>query len=193
MMMEVNARMRKTVTIISLLVIVAVIGVFAAGTVFAQANTPQATPATPGTQQAPGQRAPGGRGLGGLGLPFGGGSTAEYDAIAKALNLTPTQLFDQLHGGKTLSQIAQAQGVDLTTVQTAAKAAETQAAKDRINQAVKDGTMSQDQANWLLQGIDKGYIGGGKGFGFDFGFGRGRRGGPGRPAPQATPSAGTQS
>ena len=100
---------------------------------------------------------------------MGGGSMADFDAMAKALNLTPTQLFEQLHSGKTLAEIAQAQGVDLTKIQEAANATRIQAQKDRIAQAVKDGTMTQAQADWILQGLEKGYMGKGMG---------GFRGGP---------------
>ena len=98
----------------------------------------------------------------------GGGSMADFDAMAKALNLTPTQLFEQLHSGKTLAEIAQAQGVDLTKIQEAANATRIQAQKDRIAQAVTDGTMTQAQADWLIQGLEKGYMGKGMG-GFDGG------------------------
>ena len=119
--------------------------------------------------------------------------------MAKALNLTPTQLFEALHSGKTLDEIAKAQGVDLAKVQEAANAARIQAMKDKIAQAVKDGKMTQEQADWLLQGLEKGYMG--KGRGGEFGFGRGPmgRGGMrghgdrgGAPIP-ATPAPGTSS
>ena len=69
----------------------------------------------------------------------------------------------------------QAQSVDLTKIQEAAQATRIQAQKDRIAQAVKDGTMTQAQADWLLQGLEKGYTGKGMG-GFDGGH-RGGRGG----------------
>ena len=79
--------------------------------------------------------------------------------MAKALNLTPTQLFEALHSGKTLDEIAKTQGVDLAKVQEAANAARIQAMKDKIAQAVKDGKMTQEQADWLLQGLEKGLHG----------------------------------
>ena len=185
---------RKTlIGIMSVLALVAVMGGLAVSGAFAQTTTPQAqaTPASPGTQAAP--LWDGGRGFG-----FFGGSTAEFDAQAKALNLTPTQLFEQLHSGKTLSEIATAQGTDLTKVQAAAQAVEVQATKDNIAAAVKNGTMTQAQADWLLQGLDKGYLNGGRGFGLDFGFGGPHRGGPRggqpgntTPTTPATPSTGT--
>ncbi len=164
-----------------------VLALIVAGGALAQGTTPTtpAQPAQPGQQQTqPNQ----GKGLlGGLGhcfgfdFGFGGGKNnwAVYDAVAAALKLTPDQLFTRLHNGETIQQIAQAQGVNMTDVQNAAQAAGQQAMKDAINQAVKDGKITQDQANWLLQGLQNGYIGRGmRGFG---GFG-GRFGGmPGRP------------
>jgi hypothetical protein len=45
----------------------------------------------------------------------------------------------------------------------------------QIEQALTDGTMTQEKADWLLEGLDKGYLDGGPGFGP--GFGRGRHGG----------------
>jgi len=90
---------------------------------------------------------------------------AAFDAQPKALNLTPTQLFEQLHSGKTLTEIAGAQKVDPTKIQAAAKAVQTQVTQDRISQAVKDGSMAQDQADWLLVGLEKGYMVDAPGFG----------------------------
>jgi hypothetical protein len=183
--------MKKLVGVVGALALVTALGVFAVGAVGAQTATPpgQGTPPT-GMRGAP---------PGGPGPDFFGGSTAAFDAQAKALNLTPTQLFEQLHGGKTLTEIAQAQGVELTKVQEAVKAVQVQATKDRISQAVKDGSMTQGQADWLLEGLAKGYMDGGPGFGpfggghMMGGMGPGPRGGgPGAPGAQAAPPAGAQ-
>jgi len=142
------------------LVLISVVGALVAIPALAQTPTPTAE-AKP--------LAPFGGGRGNW-FGLGGGSTAVFDAVAGALDLTPTQLFEQLHGGKSLSEISEAQGVDLQTIKDAADAARTQATKDAINQAVEDGTMSRAQADWLLQGLEQGYLPG-------RGFGRGMRGG----------------
>jgi hypothetical protein len=146
---------KKLAAVVGVVALIAVVGVLMAGTAFAQSGTPGGQ-ATPGTPKAPAFGF--GRGMG-----FFGGSIGNFDAMAKALNLTPTQLFEQLHSGKTLAEIAQAQNVDLTKVQEAANAARIQAMKDRIGQAVKAGTMTQAQADWLLQGLEKGFMGKGMG------------------------------
>jgi hypothetical protein len=160
--------MKKLTTALGVVALITVLTVVSVGAAFAQTDTPpaQTTPTTPAQADA--------RKLGrGFGFGFKGGGTATFDAVAEALNLTPTQLFEQLHAGKTLTEIAQAQGVDVATVQAAANASRVQAMKNQIAAAVAAGTITQEQADWMLQGIEKGWSFGGKGFGFG-GRGHGR-------------------
>lgn len=183
-------RAKKLMAVMGAMALIALVGALVVGTAFAQEDTPTPTPKT-----AP--NFPFGRH--GMGFGFRGGGMENFDAIAEALNLTPTQLFEQLHSGKSLDEIAEAQGIDLAKVQEAAKAARLEALKDAIAQAVKDGKMTQDRADWLLQGLDKGYLGKGRVFGFGFGcdhMGRGgmRGGGKWGPSPAPTaPAPGTSS
>lgn len=157
---------KKLIAVVGVLALVTVVGLVMGGMVFAQTETPptQTAPENP-------QQLPWGRGVGCM----GGRSWENFDAMAKALNLTPTQLFEKLHEGKTLADIAKEQGVDLEKVQETANAERVQAMKDAIAQAVKDGKITQAQADWLLKGLDEGYLGKGRSFGFGFG-GRGGRG-----------------
>jgi hypothetical protein len=116
---------------------------------------------------------------------------AELAAAAKALGMTTDDLSTQLKNGKTLSDLATAKGVTLQVVQDAIQAAHKADLSAQIKQAVTDGKMTQDKANWLLEGLDKGYLDGPGGFGFGPGFGHGGPGGGPRgqpPAAQATPS-----
>jgi hypothetical protein len=90
----------------------------------------------------------------------GGGDWSTFDAAAEALGLTPDELFSELHSGKTLSDLATQQGVDLQTVQDAINAAHTAAEQQAIEQAVADGQISRQQADWMLQGLQNGWLGG---------------------------------
>ena len=147
---------------------------------FAQDTTP--TPSTP---------TPKGWFGGGRGFGFrGGGSWKEYDAVAEALGLTPEQLFSELHAGKSLDEIAKEKGVDMQKVYDAMEASRTAAMKADIEQAVKDGKLTQEQADWLLKGLELGFMPRGRGFGHGFGFGFGGRGYLRGTAPSPTPSAG---
>ena len=112
-------------------------------------------------------------------------SQAELDAAAQALGMTSSDLSTELQSGKTLSDIAKEKGVDLQTVMDAIKVVRDSEMRAQINQAVADGKMTQDKANWLLEGLDKGYLDG-PGFGFGFGFGPHDPNGQGQP-PQPTP------
>ena len=109
-------------------------------------------------------------GRGGFG-GFGGGSWTMFDTAAEALGLTPEEFFAEMHDGKTLEEIAEVQGVELEDVQEAVNAARAEAQKEGIAQAVEEGTISQDQADWMLEGLEKGFFPAGRGF-RGAGFGR---------------------
>ena len=151
----------------------------------ALAQNPTPAPTTPTT--------PKGWFGGGRGFGFRGGSWADFDAAAKVLGLTPEQLFSELHSGKSLQDIATEKGVDLSKVNDALEASRKEAMKTAIEQAVTDGKLTREQADWMLKGLELGMMPGGRGFGRGFGFGG--RGGCGRPdtAPSTTPSASTSS
>ncbi|HJX39619.1 MAG TPA: hypothetical protein VJ714_13550 [Anaerolineae bacterium] len=118
---------------------------------------------------------PGANGRGAM-LGWGGGSWTQFDTAAEALGLTPNELFIELHDeGKTLTEVAEEQGVEMEAVQEAMNASRIESQRQSIAEAVEDGTMTQEQADWLLEGLEKGFMGGGHGMG-QGGFGR--AGGP---------------
>lgn len=103
---------------------------------------------------------------------------AGLEAAAKALGMTADDLSTQLAAGTSLADIATQKGVDLQIVQDAIQAARNAEMKTQINDAVAAGTISQDKADWLLDGLSKGFLDRPDGFGFGF-----RIGGPGPHAP----------
>lgn len=137
-----------------LLAALLVVGVVGATSAYAQG------PDTPGFGMMGNGRGPNGgeRGFG-LGDP-------ELEAAAKVLGMTTDEVQSALQDGKTLQDLADAAGVDIADVQAAIQAVHVAEMRDRIQQAVDDGSMTQAQANWMLEGIDKGYMGGGFGRGF---------------------------
>jgi len=96
--------------------------------------------------------------------------TSELNAAATALGISSTDLSTDFKNGQSLWDVAQQQKVSIQTVLTAIQNARIADVRNQINQAVTDGKMTQDKANWLLEGLDKGYIGGSGGFGFGFGM-----------------------
>src|SRR5512139_427594 len=183
--------MSRTNKILGLAILVLAMAALGVSSVFAQTPTP---PATTNTPQMHG-------GFGGRGMC----GQAGLDAAAKALKMTSDELKAQLWGGQTLSGLAEKAGVDIATVQSAVQAACQQAQIDAIKQAVTDGKLTQANADWLIEGIQKGYIGSGKGgFGFGgFGMEMGGRGGrghgfggfgaPNSTTPNTTPNSGSTS
>lgn len=170
---------KMSIVIAGLLVALLVVGVIGATGAFAQGTTTTPVPGTGlGDKHGPGD----GHG------PWLG--DVELEAAAKVLNMTTDELSTALQGGKTLEQIATDAGVDIADVQAAIQAAHATEMRDRIQQALDDGTITQENADWLLEGLDKGFIGVPGAFGFG-----GHHGGPGfgpgpqiQPTPQAQPT-----
>jgi len=113
----------------------------------------------------------GGRGPGG---PHGGHSLdgAALEVAAGVLNMSTDDLSAALEGGQTLKDLADTAGVDIQDVKDAISAVRADSMRESITQAVEDGTMTQERADWLLEGLDKGFLDGP-----DFGLGRGGHGG----------------
>jgi hypothetical protein len=151
---------KMSVLIGGLLVALLVIGVIGATSAYAQDST----------STLPHGRGPGGgRGLGLEGL----------QVAAEALDMTTDELINELQSGKTLEELANEAGVDIQAVQDAIQAAQEEQLRARIEQAVSEGAMTQEKADWLLEGLEKGFL---DGPGFGFGFG------PRGPGPDETPS-----
>ncbi len=165
------------------------VGVVAALGISSVASAQTSVTPTPTAQTAPAGPRGGGFGPGAL------HSQAALAAAAKALGMTADELSAELWGGKTLSDIATAKGVDIATVKAAVEAAENAETKTAINQAVTDGQITQAKADWLIEGLDKGYWGAGVDGGFGAGFGMGPGMGHGGPGgfggPLGAPQSGT--
>jgi hypothetical protein len=159
------------------LLVIAALTAMLSGTVLAQEETPEVVPQPFGGH---GFGRGSGHGFGrGSGHGFGRGYGGEVglEVIAEALGMTTDELSLQLWGGKSLADLAEEAGVDLQDLQDAVTAAQEQATRDAIEQAVEDGTLTREHADWLLQGLDNGYWGGHGCGGFGGSRGRGGLGG----------------
>jgi hypothetical protein len=77
--------------------------------------------------------------------------TTAVDAAAHALNMTPQQLKDAVKSGQSIEDIAKSKSVDLQTVKAAVITAE----KAAIDQALKDGKITQVQADKLKNALEQ--------------------------------------
>jgi hypothetical protein len=150
----------KKKLLLSVAVVLLLVFVVAGSVVYAQEGTPPAqgtNPAPAAGTAAPAAKTPKAQALARFGIP--GVGWKAFDAAADALKLTPTQLFERLHSGETLPQIAQAQGVNLQTVQQAVTTVRQDAAAQAVSKAVQSGRITQSRGDWLLQGLKNGWLG----------------------------------
>jgi hypothetical protein len=166
--------MKKLVISIAVIAVVAV-ALGTAGLVYAQASTPPAPGTGYGYGMMNGQGMRGGMGAG-MGIRNGVGQTAAgtqsgfmHDemiaAFADKLGISVDDLNAQLASGKTMSQIASEKGLTADQFRTLMLDARSQA----LDQAVKDGTLTQAQADWMktrgqgMMGAGRGMRGTGQG------------------------------
>jgi hypothetical protein len=127
--------MLKKITIaVGTLLTVGVLALFTVGTVFAQAPTPT----SPTTPQTP------------LGNAWGrvcSGAGVVSDAITNLLGMSQEQIYTERSAGKTLSDIAKEKGVTDQQLIDAMLAGQ----QEVIDQALADGNITQDQADWMLE------------------------------------------
>jgi predicted nuclease with RNAse H fold len=141
---------KMLIVIGGLLAALLVVGIVGATSAYAQAAD------NPGFGLMEYGRGPGG----GRGWRF---SDAEVEAAAKALGMTVDEFKSALKSGKTLQDLAAEKGVDIADVHAAIRTVRIAEMREHIAQAVEDGTMSKEKADWLLEGLDKGFIGDGFG------------------------------
>lgn len=127
------------------------------------------------------------RGPGGPGGPHGGRGLdgAALEAVAKVLDMSTEDLSAALESGKSLDYLAGQAGVDMQEIYTALSSVRAETIRERIAQAVEDGDITQEHADWLLEGLEKGFLDGP-----GFGFGRGIGGHFEQGVPPATPTPG---
>lgn len=107
---------------------------------------PLGGPGPHGKRFGPGGRPGHGPGSPGLGVRHG-----LLDDIAEALGTTPAKLFASLRSGKSITEIAKANGKTLAQVRTAVKGS----VKTRLDKAVEDGDLTRKQADAVLAQLDR--------------------------------------
>jgi uncharacterized protein (DUF433 family) len=103
------------------------------------------------------------------------------DEVADALGTTPAKLVAQLRAGKSLADVAKANGKSLDDVRSALKTA----AKARLDKAVANGDLTQKQADAMLAHVDEALKA------FESGRGELRRPGHGPHGPDGMPPPST--
>ena len=82
------------------------------------------------------------------------------ESLAELLGLTSEELQDQIRDGRTIQELADEAGVDLEAYRENMQQFRQENMQTRIEEALANGDISQDQADWLLEGLEKGYLDG---------------------------------
>lgn len=91
------------------------------------------------------------RGHGGLGKHGFGIRFELFEDLAEALGTTEDKLIEQLRAGRSVADVAKANGKSLADVRASVRAT----MKTRLDKAVEDGDLTQKQADELLDGLSE--------------------------------------
>ncbi len=112
-------------------------------------------------------------------LGFGrAGQLPLFETAAGELQLTPEELSSRMRAGQTIEEVAEEQRVEVEELREALNQARDEAMHEAIQRAVEEGEMTQEQAEWLLEGMAQGFVPHGRVF--NHGFGRRMHRGPSR-------------
>jgi hypothetical protein len=181
----------KKITIITAALVILVAALAVSGMAFAQTQTPPDPDQPFGGRQTwgpgTGMMGPAGSMMGGRWNRYGSDQTSPdsygpmhesmISALAEAFNLAPEDLEARHDAGETMWEIAQ----DLGLTPEAFQETMIQARTAAFNQAVAEGVISQEQADWMLDRMNHMWSDGyGTGAGGCPGMGGGFQGRPGR-------------
>jgi len=79
--------------------------------------------------------------------------------LLELLGLSRADLQEQIQEGKTLAEIADSAGVDLDAFLQQMQETRQETMQARIQEALKNGDITTEHANWLLKGLEKGFLG----------------------------------
>jgi hypothetical protein len=141
-------RMKKIAVLGFVFIAVAALAV---GVAFAQTPAPQGN-----GSYGPGMMGGrGGHGMMGFGGPVDGSYGPMHETMvstfAEAFGLTPEALQARLDAGETMWQVADSQGYDLETFRSLMLEARAEA----LQKAVENGTITQEQADWMSQRMNR--------------------------------------
>jgi hypothetical protein len=101
-----------------------------------------------------------------VGVAYANGDTPNrMEILAEQLGLTADELREEFQAGKTLEEVAEEAGVDYEELKSTLQESWEKSFKEHIQAAIENGDITKDHADWLGEGLEKGFLGGGRWFG----------------------------
>ena len=111
-------------------------------------------------------------GITAVGIAYANGDTPNrMEILAELLGMTEDEIREGFQAGKSLEDMAEDAGVDFEDIKTSLQEAWQENFKEHIQEAIENGNLTKEHADWLTEGLEKGFLRGGHWFG-----GRGRMG-----------------
>ena len=81
------------------------------------------------------------------------------DTVAGLLGMTAEEVTAAMQDdGQTLQDLADEAGVDMQDIKDALSGLKNESVRERVETALDEGNLSEDEASWLLEGLDNGFL-----------------------------------
>ena len=112
-------------------------------------------------------------GITAVGVAYADGDTPNrMEILAEQLGMTEDEIREGFQSGKTIEDLANEAGVDPEELKESLREAWEKNYKEHIQEAIKNGDLTKEHADWLTEGLEKGFLGGGRWLGGPGGRGR---------------------
>jgi hypothetical protein len=111
-------------------------------------------------------------GITAVGVSYANGDTPNrMEILAEFLGMTEDDVREAFQSGKTLENLAEEAGVDIEDLKASLQENWEKNFREHIQDALDNGDLTKEHVDWLTEGLEKGFLDGGRWFG-----GRGRMG-----------------
>ena len=98
-------------------------------------------------------------GITAVGIAYAQGDPPQpWEPLAEFLGLTEEELKNQLQDGKTPQELADAAGLDIEKFRESLQETWEENFKTRIQEKIDNGDITEDHGDWLLEGLEKGFL-----------------------------------
>ena len=105
-------------------------------------------------------------GITAVGIAYADGDTPNrMEILTELLGMTEDEIREGFQAGKTLEDLAEDAGVDYDDLKASLQEAWEKNFKEHIQEAIVNGDLTKEHADWLTEGLEKGFLGGGRWFG----------------------------
>ena len=105
-------------------------------------------------------------GITAVGIAYADGDTPNrMEILTELLGMTEDEIRESFQAGKSLEDLAEEAGVDFDKLKASLQETWEDNFREHFQEAIANGDLTKEHADWLTEGLEKGFLGEGRWFG----------------------------